>query len=205
MRAHLAAVAAALLAVTPAALAQQTDGSETPEQTGETGGLLQEDASGGVQDAAREPAAAKPDAPPPGTGDVEDQRRIIATVDALDMLIDAKKWSEARRLFTDEVVVDTSGLTGTPPSRMAADRLVGMWRDSLKVPKRSFHLRGNHQVSFEDGDRALVRSNGYAWNALGGKLWEVWGVWEHGLVRDGDAWKIDSYAFSPTRERGERL
>ena len=56
-----------------------------------------------------------------------------------------------------------------------------------------------------EGDRATVQSNGYAWNCMEGNgdpLWEVWGTYEHRLLRSGAGWKVDGFIFRMTHERG---
>lgn len=36
----------------------------------------------------------------------------------------------------------------------------------------------------------------------GEPLWEVWGTYEHHLVRSSAGWKVDGFTFRMTHERG---
>lgn len=129
---------------------------------------------------------------------------LIRRTDALDRAVDDKEWDAARALFADRVHADFASLSGEPGGEVAADEIVGGWRKNLTAAKTSQHLRGNHQVTL-DGDRASVRSVAAAWNRMeghGDPLWEVWGVYEHGFRREGDAWLIDRMTLAVTHQRG---
>lgn len=133
-----------------------------------------------------------------------DERAIITVADELDTAVDAKAWDTAAGLFTAEIDVDLSA-AGGPVERMASADLVGMWRQNLFAEKSSFHLRGNHIVTFT-GDGATLRSKAYAWNRLpglpGGDLWEVWGDYSYRMARVDDGWAIASFTFVPQAQRG---
>jgi len=140
-----------------------------------------------------------------------DVAEIIRVVDALDAAVDAKDWATARGLFTDRIEVDFTSLFGGEPASIPADGLIASWSDNLKPSKTSFHLRGNHRVTFIDRDRAILQSHGYAWNRMeagalaengGNPLWEVWGTYEHRLVRTGKTWKIAAMTLTISAERG---
>ncbi|MEM7120911.1 MAG: nuclear transport factor 2 family protein [Pseudomonadota bacterium] len=140
-----------------------------------------------------------------------DQMEMIRVVDTLDAAVDAKDWALARSLFTDEIDVDFTSLVGGEPASIPSDGLIAGWSANLTAEKESFHLRGNHRVTFIDADTAVMLSNGYAWNRMergalpengGNPLWEVWGTYEHSLVRVGGEWKISGMTFTATAERG---
>ncbi len=131
--------------------------------------------------------------------------------DAIDAAVDAKDWTLARSYFTEEITVDFTSLVGGEPATIPADGLIAGWSGNLTAEKESFHLRGNHRVTFEDTDNATMLSHGYAWNRMergalaengGDPLWEVWGTYEHGFTRTNDGWKVDFMAFYATAERG---
>ena len=133
-----------------------------------------------------------------------DERALIRIVDQIDRAVDAQDWTRARGYFADRVRVDFSSLSGQPETTIPADDLIAAWAGNLKGSKTSLHLRTNHDVAI-DGDRATVRSNGYAWNRMEGNgepLWEVWGTYSAEMVRIGDGWKVDAFAFHKTHERG---
>lgn len=133
-----------------------------------------------------------------------DERAVINTVDAIDRAVDVQNWQEARSYFADKVTVDFSTLTGQPSATISSDDLIDGWAGNLKGSKSSLHFRTNHAVTFE-GDHVTVTSHGYGWNRMEGNgdpLWEVWGIYEHGLVRTQDGWRVDRFIFHMTHERG---
>lgn len=133
----------------------------------------------------------------------DDHLAIVATADALDTAVDAKDWDGARALFTDDIVVT---LPGVPATSQPADDLIGQWSTYLYPEKTSFHLRGNHLVTFHSPTSATLKSKGYAWNHLpdfdGGALWEVWGDYVYDVEKTDGTWKLTSFAFSPVHQRG---
>ncbi|WP_136440827.1 nuclear transport factor 2 family protein [Pacificoceanicola onchidii] len=140
--------------------------------------------------------------------DVAEMTRIA---DALDGAVDAKDWTLARSFFTDEIRVDFTSLVGGAPALIPAEELIAGWSGNLTAEKESFHLRGNHRVTFEGADAAMLVSRGYAWNRMarggleengGDPLWEVWGSYAHGFVRTAEGWKVNFMAFHATAERG---
>lgn len=142
---------------------------------------------------------------------VVDQAEMIRITDAIDAAVDAKDWPLARNFFTDSVRVDFTSLAGGEPATIPADALIGGWSANLTAQKESFHLRGNHRVTFSDKDNATLLSHGYAWNRMeagglaengGDPLWEVWGTYEHGFTRTSEGWRVNAMTFTATAERG---
>ncbi len=143
--------------------------------------------------------------------DVAEMTRIA---DAIDSAVDAKDWTLARSFFIDEITVDFSSLVGGEPATIPADGLIAGWSGNLTAEKESFHLRGNHRVTFDGDDAATMLSHGYAWNRMergaleengGNPLWEVWGSYQHGFTRTDDGWKVNFMAFYATAERGNEF
>ncbi len=134
-----------------------------------------------------------------------DEAAIAAVVTKLDEAVDKKDWAAARAAFTDEIEVDLSSLGGEP-SKVPADELVGNWKANLPAGKSSFHMLSAPTIAV-DGDSAMFKANGYAWNKLDARLennmWEVWGVYQHKLTRTPAGWKISSFGFHKTAERGD--
>lgn len=136
---------------------------------------------------------------------------LIRITNALDAAVDAKDWALARSFFASEVAIDFTSLTGGDPATIPADGLIDAWAANLTAEKTSFHLRGNHRVTFTQAQTAVVLSHGYAWNRMergalpengGEALWEVWGNYRHEFSRTGDGWKITGMTFDATAERG---
>jgi len=135
----------------------------------------------------------------------DDEAAIAAVVTKLDEAVDKKDWAGARAAFTDRIEVDLSSLGGEPDS-VPADELVGNWKANLPRGKSSFHMLSAPTIKI-DGDTATFKANGYAWNKLDARaennLWEVWGVYQHKLTRTPLGWKISSFGFHKTAERGD--
>ncbi len=140
-----------------------------------------------------------------------DHAEMVRVADAIDAAVDAKDWALARSFFTDEIRVDFTSLIGGEPATIPADALIDGWATNLTAEKTSFHLRGNHRVTFEGADAAILHSHGYAWNHMergalpengGEALWEVWGTYEHSFTRTEDGWRVDGMSFFATAERG---
>jgi len=140
-----------------------------------------------------------------------DQAEMVRIADGIDAAVDAKDWALARSFFTDEIRVDFTSLAGGEPATIPADDLIKGWSGNLTAEKTSFHLRGNHRVTFTGPDSATMLSHGYAWNRMergaepangGNPLWEVWGTYEHGFIRTEAGWKVNAMSFFATAERG---
>ncbi len=140
-----------------------------------------------------------------------DQAEMIRIADAIDAAVDAKDWPLTRSFFTDTITVDFTSLAGGEPATIPADALITGWSSNLTEQKKSFHLRGNHRVTFSDADNAEMLSHGYAWNRMdsgalaengGDPLWEVWGTYLHGFTRTAQGWRVNAMTFTATAERG---
>lgn len=140
-----------------------------------------------------------------------DHAEIIRVADTIDAAVDAKDWALARSLFTDDIHVDFTSLTGGAPATIPADALIAGWSANLTEEKASFHLRGNHRITFEPDGSATMVSHGYAWNQMergalaengGNALWEVWGTYEHSFIQTEAGWRVDGMSFFATAERG---
>jgi hypothetical protein len=139
------------------------------------------------------------------------QAEMVRIADAIDAAVDAKDWTDARSYFADTITVDFTSLIGGEPATIPADALIQGWSGNLTAEKTSFHLRGNHRITFIDTDSAVMLSHGYAWNRMdrgalpengGETLWEVWGTYEHGFTLTDAGWRVSAMTFTMTAERG---
>ncbi len=142
---------------------------------------------------------------------IVDHAEMVRIADAIDAAVDAKDWEAARGFFTDTIDVDFTSLVGGEPATIPADALIDGWSGNLAGEKESFHLRGNHRITFDGPDAATMTSHGYAWNRMpsgdlpengGEDLWEVWGTYEHGFTRTEGGWRVDAMTFTATAQRG---
>ena len=143
-----------------------------------------------------------------------DHAEMVRVADAIDAAVDAKDWVLARSLFTDEIRVDFTSLIGGEPATIPAAALIAGWSENLTAEKESFHLRGNHRITFEVDGSATMVSHGYAWNKMergalaengGNALWEVWGTYEHSFVQTDAGWRVDGMSFFAKAERGNEF
>jgi hypothetical protein len=145
-------------------------------------------------------------APDPRLAALLDERAAIETADRIDHLVDIGDWAATQALFAPRVRVDFTAFGAPAPAEVTAAELVGGWQRSRGAVKTAFHIRGNHLVRIE-GERAVMTSHGYAWNRMptwepGRDLAEVWGIYEHRLVRTAAGWRVDGFAFRPLHVRG---
>lgn len=137
---------------------------------------------------------------------IVDEREIRRVVDEIDNLCDRKEWEKLRALFTDDVDVDFTSLSGGEPSKITADELINAWKTNLFEGKKTFHQRGNHRIKIAE-DTAEVFSKGYGFNFLKtGEftgLWEVWGNYTHTLERTEKGWKCSGMSLEVIHERGD--
>jgi hypothetical protein len=135
--------------------------------------------------------------------DVEAVRTVVASI---PHQLDFKHWPEVRRLFAARVRTDYTSLFGGTPQEQTADALVGGWERVLaKVSTQ--HMLGPIEVRI-DGAKATarchVRGIHLAEGAPGGPEWEAIGHYVFGLVREGDAWRIDSLTLQMLMQTGNR-
>jgi SnoaL-like domain len=135
-----------------------------------------------------------------------DRTAIIDAINAIFDTCDAKDWDATEKLFAERLTADFTSLAGGEPAEISNAQLVDGWRTGLHARKQSFHLVGHYSVAV-DGDTALARVKGYAYNLLdadlGGGMWEVWGTYVLPFRRSGDGWKATGITFNARHSRGD--
>jgi hypothetical protein len=143
----------------------------------------------------------------PAVKKLVDEAELARIPTEIEIAVDRKDWAKARSFFADTIRVDFTSLVGGQPATIPADGLIQGWSGNLRGDKESLHIRGGALVTL-DGDKATVRSNGYAWNRKpgapdgSGDLWEVWGHYTHDMARTPQGWKVTGFTFVKTHERG---
>jgi hypothetical protein len=136
-----------------------------------------------------------------------DELELMRIPAEIEIAVDRKDWTKARSFFAETIRVDFTSLVGGEPATIPADALMQGWSGNLKGNKESLHMRGHPLVTI-NGDTATVYSNGYAYNRMpgapdgSGELWEVWGNYTHEFERTDAGWKVTSFTFFKTHERG---
>lgn len=106
--------------------------------------------------------------------------------------VDAKRWTELRALYADQVDTDYTSLFGGTPQRQAADALIGGWRTAL-ARVATQHLLGPIEVEPRGAAasaRCHVRAMHFFAGAPGGESWEVLGHYLFELSRGEAGWRI---------------
>jgi hypothetical protein len=106
--------------------------------------------------------------------------------------VDAKRWTELRALFADEVQTDYTSLFGGVPQRQTGDALIAGWRAALE-PVVTQHLLG--PITVELGtDTATARCHVRAFHAFpaapSGPHWEVLGHYVFTLGPASTSWHV---------------
>jgi hypothetical protein len=133
-----------------------------------------------------------------------DRANIIDTINAVGMWADRKDFIKLRPLFADSVAMDYTSLAGGSPVTVKADDLMKGWEAGLK-PFRTQHMVTGHVLTI-NGNTAESLSNvhaiHYVPNELGISNWQVYGYYEHKLVRTPNGWKITAMKINKTMADG---
>jgi hypothetical protein len=133
-----------------------------------------------------------------------DRANIIDTINAVGMWADRKDFIKLRPLFAETVAMDYTSLAGGAPVTVKADDLMKGWEAGLK-PFRTQHMITGHLITI-NGNTAESLSNvhaiHYVPNELGISNWQVYGYYEHKLVRTPNGWKITALKINKTMADG---
>ena len=137
---------------------------------------------------------------------IEDEFFIRNVIESIDNAVDAKDWAKARSFFTENIYVDFSSLAGGSAVEITSDQLIAAWEKNLYAGKKSFHLRGNHQITI-NGNTASDYSKAYAINAIDKGpvtgIWEIWGDYVYTLLKESDGWKVTGMTLLVVETRGD--
>jgi SnoaL-like domain len=138
---------------------------------------------------------------------IPDYAAIINAVNGIAIFADLRDWQQCRQSFADRVEFDYTSLTGGAPTTMAADQQMQQWSDFFKSTfKSTQHIVGSHVVTI-NGNAATCVSNFQAHHTyLDSKkgTWVLSGIYNHNLVRIGNAWKVNRMKMMWTWENGTR-
>ena len=118
-----------------------------------------------------------------------DKDEIVDLVHRYSYCVDHRLYDEVAELFTEDCVVDY-GPAFAPPvrGRAALRRMFG--HPGVGFAATSHH-NANVLVTFEDDDRASVRTSVYAWHRLAdGTTPQLWGYYHDVAVRVSGGWQI---------------
>lgn len=143
----------------------------------------------------------------PTSNSMNDPALIVNAVNGIAIFADLRDWSRCRQSFTDEVEFDYTSLMGGKPTIISADKQMQQWSDFFKSTfKSTQHIVGSHVVTI-NGNAATCVSNFQAHHTyLDSKkgTWILSGIYNHDLVRIGNAWKVSKMKMTWTWEDGTR-
>ena len=118
-----------------------------------------------------------------------DKDEIVDLVHRYSYCVDHRLYDEVAELFTEDCVVDY-GPAFAPPvrGRAALRKMFGHPGGGFATTS---HHNANVLVTFEDDDRASVRTSLYAWHRLAdGTTPQLWGYYHDAAVRGSGGWQI---------------
>ena len=137
---------------------------------------------------------------------IEDEHSIRALMDRYGAGVDERDWQDWADIFTDPLHTDFSGIDAAfaPATVARADHVAGT-RAVLEQFDATQHMITNIQIVF-DGDgarvRAVMRAEHWLDGLRGAPRYTMFGVYENGVTRTGDGWRISTLALRVVREEG---
>ncbi len=136
-----------------------------------------------------------------------DRDAITNAVNQIAIMADLRNWEACRAAFSDRVETDYTSLTGGEPSTVTAEDLVKGWETFFSQTfKVTQHLIGSHVVT-STGDTATCLSNFQAHHVYLDTTkgtWTLGGIYEHGLIRTPQGWRVNRMKMTWTWESGNR-
>jgi 3-phenylpropionate/cinnamic acid dioxygenase small subunit len=121
-------------------------------------------------------------------GRLIDKDQIVDLVHRYSYCVDHRLYDEVVELFTEDCVVDYGPGVAPVRSRAGLRRMFGHPGSGFAATS---HHNANVLVTFEDQDRASVRTSVYAWHRRDdGTTPRVWGYYHDSVVRLPDGWRI---------------
>lgn len=132
---------------------------------------------------------------------------VVAAVDRLGVLADARDWTGLTALFTDRVDLDYTSLNGGTSARVSAAELVAGWAAGLGGLAATHHMITNHQVAV-DSDHATCLAYFQATHVFpnnhGDPHWTLGGRYDVRLSRLDDGWRIDGLIMTAVWATGNQ-
>ncbi len=120
------------------------------------------------------------------------------SVIGLFIATDQRDWEKVEQLFSDEVLLDYSSMTGNEATTLKPTDITTAWKGILPGFQHTHHQIGNITTQVT-GDRAAVFCYGTATHYLAdesGNLWTVVGSYDFELASNDGLWTIDAMKFN---------
>jgi hypothetical protein len=127
-----------------------------------------------------------------------DRGKILDVLYALFLDTDNKNWERVEQYFSPRVKINMAAGTNGDHEEMTASEVVQSWKSNLEHVLHVHHQISNFRVKTED-DRATAHFNGIALHNIetpeGFITKNLVGVYEVGLQRVFDSWKVHTFLF----------
>jgi SnoaL-like domain len=121
--------------------------------------------------------------------------------------LDHCAWNGLADLFTDEILLDYSSLTGVPGAPVKRGDMIRAWRRGREGLAASQHMISNQLVEI-DGDSAtataMFQATQFLPNPHGAPLWRLGGDYGYRLERTAGGWRINALTMTVTWADGNR-
>lgn len=136
-------------------------------------------------------------------GSIKDRIAIASHIEAVGSLADAGHFEQLERLYSDEVMVDYSSLSGQPAELKSAKALMTEWAGVLPGFDITKHQLSNIDVKVE-GELAFATADVTADHYIEDLFWQVTGHYRYQFAHQDGDWRIVSHQFLVDGETGTR-
>ncbi len=124
---------------------------------------------------------------------------IVETANKLFIYTDQKNWEGVKAVFADEVLFDTTSMSGGDPVRLKPQQIVDMWDAGLGKLKAIHHQVGNYLINVRERDADLFCYGialHYLPNPTNKNIRIFVGSYDLHLLKVDVVWKIDGFKFN---------
>jgi 3-phenylpropionate/cinnamic acid dioxygenase small subunit len=119
-----------------------------------------------------------------------DKDSIVDLVHRYSYCVDHRLYDKVVDLFTEDCTVDYGPVRPPLRTRVALRQMFGHPDGGFKATS---HHNANVLVTFEDDNRANVRTSVYAWHERAdGVTPRLWGYYHDSIVRTREGWRIET-------------
>jgi hypothetical protein len=131
-------------------------------------------------------------------GSETDREKVIDVVTRLFISTDNRDWASVSSCLDEQVLFDMTSLSGGNPERITRESIISGWDEGLKGLAAIHHQIGNILVHIRGMDASLFCYGiaiHYLPNPSGRNTRTFIGSYDLHLVRQGQGWKIDGFAY----------
>lgn len=133
----------------------------------------------------------------------EDEAALKTIVQSVGSLADRGDFTTLETLFSDEVYVDYSSLSGQPAELRSAHALMTDWASLLPGFDRTYHSLSDVSAQVR-GQTGSARANVSATHWLNDATWQVNGHYSYEFAKRDGLWVITAMTFNLEEETGSR-